>query len=200
MANDDFYRRLLGIAPEPPTTTLSRLLGPEPPQPPASTPSLRLLASLMAVPTPPARLPMPDYSSIGSLIGAAKPQSPVPLPSGIWFQDRYFSEPTAFGSPWLPALSGVYAILVIDGRCKPRPYRPIYFGKAGDLQTRVVRWHEKYDEWCRVAGGAGNLYVAYHLAPNSDSERSDVEVDLIKHFAPECNDIYNPFSRLLGGK
>jgi hypothetical protein len=216
MAKDDFYRRLLGIAPEPPTTTLSKLLGLDPPalpviptarmfgtdpvSAPISRPSLRSLASLMSASAPPPQLPMPDYSSIGSLIGAPKPQWPVPPPSWIWFQNRCFSEPTAFGDTWLPTRPGVYAILVIDGTWRPRPYRPIYFGKAGNLASRLVPSHEKYDEWCRVAGGAGKLYIAYHLVPDTDWERAAVEEDLIKHYAPQCNDIFNPFSRLLGGR
>ena len=200
MANDDFYRRLLGIAPEPQTTTLSRLLGLEPPPAPVSAPSLRTLASLMAAPTPPARLPVPGYSSIGSLIGAPKRQLPVPAPSWIWFQNRCFSEPTALSGARLPSHPGVYAVLVFDGAWRPRPYRPIYFGKAGDLATRVVPSHEKHGEWCRAAGGAGKLYIAYHLVPDSDWERAAVEEDLIKHYAPQCNDIFNPFSRLLGGR
>ncbi|MGA7851736.1 MAG: hypothetical protein WCA15_00330 [Candidatus Acidiferrales bacterium] len=66
------------------------------------------------------------------------------------------------------------------------------------MAARVVRSHEKYDEWSRVAGG-GNLYVSCHPMPNSaEWERAAVEEDLIERYAPECNKTFNPFAGLLG--
>jgi hypothetical protein len=162
MANDDLYRRLLGIASDPPGTSLSGLM--------------MGLAQPAVVSTP----------------------APVPTPTGIRFQDSQFSEPTAFGTAWLPKSSGIYVILGIDWTGSPRPYRPIYFGKAVDLAGRVGASHEKYGEWCRAAGGADKLYVAYHLMLGSDAHRAAIEESLIRHHSPECNKTFNYLSDLLG--
>lgn len=106
--------------------------------------------------------------------------------AGLRFLDRYFTEPTAFADSWLPSSAGVYAILVSDPSWQPRPYRPIYFGEAGDLAGRVVVSHEKYEEWRRAAGDAERLYVAYHLMSGGDAERTALAEGLIKEYRPEC--------------
>jgi hypothetical protein len=174
MAKDDLlYNALFGITP--PAPTLSKILGLEPP--PAPT------------------IPTLQTDVLSALIGAPR-FAPVPAPTGIRFKDSFFSEPKAFGSGWLPMRSGVYAILVIDGGWNPRPYRPLYFGKAGDLAARVVRSHEKYNEWCREAGGSEKLYVAYHLSPNAEWERAEIEESLIRHYSPVCNQTFNRFASL----
>jgi hypothetical protein len=175
-----FYSRLLGIAPGPSTTALRKLYGFEPPPVPIPTLPPVPLSTLMRVPNA---------------------LSQVPAPAGIHFQSKRFSEPTKFRSTWLPILPGLYAILVRDAKSSPRPFRVIYFGKAENLASRVVPSHEKCDQWCRVAGGGENLYVACCEMRNStDDERRSAEADLISHYAPECNDVFNPFSAWLGGK
>ena len=137
--------------------------------------------------------------TLSQLMGLAEPPAPVPPPKGIRFLDRSFSEPTVFASAWLPPSPGVYAMLVVDAACSPRPFRVLYFGKATNLGARVVRSHEKYPEWSWAASGAGQLYVAYHCMPNtSDWERAAVEESLIKHYAPVCNKTLNPFAGLFG--
>jgi hypothetical protein len=96
---------------------------------------------------------------------------------------------------------GLYAVLVADSTWGPRNFRPLYFGKAGNLATRVVRSHEKYDEWCRAAGGAENLYVAYFsMLGSRDDERTTVESGLIRHYGPHCNGMFNPIVQLLVGR
>jgi hypothetical protein len=197
MAKDDFYNRLFGITPEPPTATLSKLIEMyKPPAPPNSLTTLSKLLENYPPPAPPSAL---SLGILSALFAAPKTPPPVPAPTGIRFQDRYFSEPTVFASAWLPPSPGVYAILVFDWTCSPRPFRVLYFGKASDLGGRVVRSHEKYAEWNRAASGAGLLYVAYHLMPNTyDWQRAAVEENLIKHYAPVCNRTFNPFGGLFG--
>ena len=135
-------------------------------------------------------------SGLAGLYGAPKPNS-LFRPRGIRFQDKNFTEPTAFASAWLPSSPGIYAILVYDASCKPRPYRVIYFGQARDLAARAVSSHEKYAAWSRTAGGTGKLYVSYHLMTSVGSlARAVVEQRLIEAYAPECNKTHNPY----GGK
>jgi hypothetical protein len=195
MAKDDLYNRLFGISPESPATPLSKLL--ELYTPPAPPNTFTTLSKLLENYKP----PTPRTMTLSQLMGLAVPPAPAPIPApkGIRFQDKYFSEPSVFTSAWLPSLPGIYAILVIDWTCSPRPYRVLYFGKAVDLGERVLPSHEKYAEWNRAASGAGLLYVAYHLMPNtSDWERAAVEENLIKHYAPVCNKTFNPFAGRVG--
>jgi len=128
-------------------------------------------------------LPAPNSFSFASLFGSAEPNpsvlpggiaslfgtaSPAPAkPGGILFrrvdgEKVRFSEPMHF--PWMltpPSFPAVYAILVPDTAWTPLAYRPIYFGETGNAEARPTRSHEHYDDWCRVAGTAENLYVAY---------------------------------------
>ena len=204
MAKDDLYNRLFGITPEPPMT-LSKLLGIYPPATPPSvaTPlsklfenyqpaNLMTLSRLLGLPAP--SEPAPHHTTLSQLMGLGAPApAPVPVPKGIYFQDKYFFEPSAFASTWLPSLPGIYAILVVDFTCSPRPYRVLYFGKAIKLDERVVRSHEKYEEWERAAGSS-RLYVSYHImSDTTDWQRAAVEKDLIKYYAPPCNKTFNPF-------
>lgn len=132
-------------------------------------------------------------SSISSLFA---PQ-PEPKPDGIWFYrdggDKVkFMEPSRFswGIPQ-PAWAGLYAILVADNTWKPRFFRPVYFGETENLAERPSTSHEHYDDWCKAAGGAGNLYVAYHwMMSSTKEERTAIESGLIKHYQPECNTQY----------
>ena len=111
--------------------------------------------------------------------------------AGMRFLDRYFTEPIAFGRSSLPGFAGIYAILVSDAGWQPRPYRPVYFGEAGDLAVRVVASHEKYGEWLRAAGTADKLYVAYHLMSGGEAQRAAFEQSLIREYQPECNESMN---------
>jgi hypothetical protein len=87
---------------------------------------------------------------------------------------------------------GIYAIMILQMWPIPM-FRPIYFGKAENLGSRVTRSHEKFDHWCRVAGGDGNLYVAFHTMPGTtDEQRATVERNLIECYSPECNTQLNP--------
>jgi len=134
MAKDDLYNRLFGI--NPPTMTLSKLLEMHaPPEPPNA---FTTLSKLLGNYAPPA----PHATTLSQLMGLATPAAPVPAPTGIWFSERYFSEPMVFDSASLPSCPGIYAILVFDWTSKPRPYRVLYFGKAADLSERVVRSRE----------------------------------------------------------
>jgi hypothetical protein len=108
--------------------------------------------------------------------------------AGMRFLDRYFTEPIAFGRSSLPGFAGMYAILVSDTGWQPRPYRPVYFGEAGNLAVRVVASHEKYGEWLRAAGAADRLYVAYHLMSGDEAQRAAFEKSLIREYQPECNE------------
>jgi len=177
VSSDDFFTRLFGKPAEPPTGNLSALLA---------------LYGKPALPEPPTRTE-DNLSAISRLFGMAAPPPLAPAPTGLRFKDRYFSEPSAFGSAFIPKLSGLYAIVVFDLSCSPRPYRVIYFGKAGDLSDRAVRSHEKYDTWCQAAGGSGRLLISYHLMRDAhDLELYSAEDILIKHYQPVCNIKSNP--------
>jgi len=128
-------------------------------------------------------------------MGSVPPQR---TPKGIRFGTRLFSEPIVFRLAALPALPGLYAVLVCDSTCAPRPYRVIYFGQAGDLAQRVTRSHEKHPEWCRTANGEANLYLAYDRTLGlTERQQVATEEQLIQEYTPQCN-VINPLGRFLG--
>ncbi len=131
---------------------------------------------------------LPSYMDLMSSSTPAREQDGIGFFKGEGSLVR-FSEPVRFRALFPPPPTpGVYAILQRDATWQPRPFKPIYFGKAVDLSARVTASHEKYDDWCRVASGANNLYVAFcSMWRSSDSDRSLLETSLIKRYQPECN-------------
>src|SRR5260370_16901560 len=95
-------------------------------------------------------------------MGSVPPQR---TPKGIRFGSRLFSDPIVFRLAALPALPGLYAVLVCDSTCAPRPYRGIYFGQAGDLAKKRTRAREKHPEGCRASNAEANLSLPYTLTP-----------------------------------
>lgn len=166
---------LLGNSPEPPNvkayiSSLNDALG-------SSTSNL---ASLLGPDVPPATPPR------------RAPVIPRAALSQITFQDLRFSGPFPFATAQRSRLGGIYAICVYDNDWGPRPYRPIYFGEAGNREERVTTSHEKFAEWVRVAGTRFKLYVAFRTITDVTARRI-AERRLIEHYKPECNDQYNPF-------
>jgi excinuclease UvrABC nuclease subunit len=117
-----------------------------------------------------------------------------PLPSqGIYYKDRRFSEPARFPSAPIPPLPGVYAILVRDTGLTPRPFRLLYIGESANLNERITKQHEKFEDWIREALGS-HLYFAYHETIGmTDQQRRDVECELINHYNPPCNSRMSAF-------
>jgi len=173
------YEQLLGIRNDPPGLTLQSVASNPPTR--SLLQGFERLRSLPAVP-------------LNSLAMPAPP--PVASSNGIRFSDTRFSEPVPFGG-WLPDAPGLYAILVWDFDWKPRPFRPIYFGTATSLQSRVTRSHEKFSEWMRQTAVSG-LQVAYFETGGKPFTRLALERTLIQDYAPCCNEVHNPFSRMSG--
>ena len=105
---------------------------------------------------------------------------------GIWFGNFCFSEPALLPC-FVPASnSGVFAILVSDPSYFPRSWRPLYFGESENIPAYLTPWHEKYAQWCEIAGSAIKLYVAF-LPLDSADDRRAVLADLIAQYQPESN-------------
>jgi len=122
-------------------------------------------------------------------LALADPDLSSPPPSrGIWFGDHPFSEPEPLPY-FLPAgNSGVFAILVDDPACHPRSLRAIYFGESENIPADLTPWHDKYESWCRISGGAMNLRVSFLWLDSSTlEERHAIASALIAQYHPECN-------------
>ena len=116
---------------------------------------------------------------------------------GIMFDGRNFTEPIHFLRAAPPAVSGIYVILIRDDNWSPRNFRPLYFGEARILSTRVNTQHERYSDWCRSTAGVENLFVAFHwMMGRTEEERKASEGELIAHFQPECNKEHKKASAL----
>jgi len=143
---------------------------------------------------------MPMAFLMGWIMDALFSAPAQPKPDGIFFNNLRFSEPILFRWASPLAWSGLYAVLVFDPACSPRPYRVIYFGQGGDLSSRVTTAHEKYSAWYAAAGGHANLYVAFHWLPTStESQRVSAESALVREYKPQCNVVFNPLASLFFG-
>jgi len=100
-----------------------------------------------------------------------------------------FSEPVPLLT-WQPlAQAGVYVILVPDANCTPKPFRPIYFGEAGNFSERGFPTnHHKWSAWVNNAGNPVDLFVAtYTMAGSTPEQRRAIESGLCDTYAPACN-------------
>lgn len=127
--------------------------------------------------------------------------------NGINFGGYSFSEPTFL--PSTPSAvdiflgeSGLYAILVYDPSCTPRPFRVLYFGESENIQTRATGTYENFSHWQIQAGFVTQIYRS--LCPLSRAtklERQKVESVLIAEYTPPCNERLSfDFTRLLGAR
>lgn len=103
---------------------------------------------------------------------------------GITFDGPY--RVTEWEPPYRAAL---YAIIMPDETCKPKPFQVLYFGESGNLSDRGFwRSHHKYQCFIRHAGSESNLFIGIHKMPGStESQRREVEQRLIKQYKPICN-------------
>jgi hypothetical protein len=112
--------------------------------------------------------------------------------TGIVFGQWRFSEPeplpASAGLVGFLQHEGVYAILIDDLACRPRPFRAVYFGEAEDLWSRATQTHENFAAWRREVGLFGRLYRAFHAMPGSTQVyRQMIESALIDAYKPVCN-------------
>lgn len=88
---------------------------------------------------------------------------------------------------WFPQdIEGVYAILVRNSA----GFTPIYFGESENLQERGIDdTHHAYNCWLREGGSVENIFISFHLMPNSsENNRREVEGRLISQYNPICNE------------
>lgn len=179
MEKDYIYRLLYGLEQPEKGFTLADLFKPLDPPRPVAKPHIA---------------PFGQYGQLSDLLGSLPPPPSPTSQTGIRFGDCGFCEPFIFtDSQTLPSDPGLYVALAYDQRCKPRPYRSLYFGKAAKLSERVGFLHEKWSDWQRAATPSP-VYIAYCAMPwSTDDRRRAIEEGLIKEYAPKCNDVHNPW-------
>jgi len=60
------------------------------------------------------------------------------VPSGIRFNDYFFTEPTRLADLKVPKYAGLFVILATDANWAPKPYQPLYFGEFGNNTPEAV--------------------------------------------------------------
>ena len=111
--------------------------------------------------------------------------------TGINFGGYGFTEPMPLPlkeTGWA-SQPGLYAILVPDPTCRPRPYRPVYFGESDNINHRATPTHESHSSWRLKAGSFTPLYRA--LCPLwglTKTQRQQAESLLIATYNPPGND------------
>lgn len=108
---------------------------------------------------------------------------------GINLGGIIFSEPVQMINWYPPPFAGLYAVLIPDITCTPRPLRVIYFGETENYSERgFIRSHHKYFAWLNAAGSEANLYISTCFMVSSSSlERRMTETYLINEYRPVCN-------------
>jgi excinuclease UvrABC nuclease subunit len=83
--------------------------------------------------------------------------------------------------------SGIYTVntgkLEDPDKCSLR--KILYIGEAENVETRLRKTHETFNEWCTYLGQGENLF--FTIADVSDSDREQAEAALIFHHQPPCN-------------
>ena len=81
---------------------------------------------------------------------------------------------------------GLYAIVVPDYTCAPRPFRVLDFGESDNIFGRATAMHEGHTAWT-IRGGM-TLYRALLPWPGSSkTQRQQAESFLIAKYAPPSN-------------
>jgi hypothetical protein len=116
----------------------------------------------------------------------------------IKFNQTIFTEPVVLDVFQAPSTQGIYAILVPDNQCKPKPFRVIYFGECQNFLKRgFPRNHEKHLEWSQHANPTRRLYISFFQTTMwTESQRKQLETDLIEGYTPICNIKKNPLAVL----
>jgi hypothetical protein len=110
--------------------------------------------------------------------------------------DLLFTEPVLYTAQFVPTVAGIYVITAPSTDWSPRPFRPLYFGQAGNLKTRLTWAHEKCSDWIEEARGLP-IYGSYYLAlGRTEEQRIAIEEEFIAHYCPPCNVKANPLSNL----
>jgi hypothetical protein len=99
-----------------------------------------------------------------------------------------FTDPVPLAPDALPAIAGLYVVLVPNYEYRPVPYEPIYFGSSANLRAAVGVHHLAYNRWRWHPRGRSGLFVACVPMPSSTEDwRKYNEGQLIKQYNPPCN-------------
>jgi hypothetical protein len=117
-------------------------------------------------------------SAGGQAIGGA-------IEFGCGEQSYCFTEPRPY--PGEPAKApGIFAILVEDENCKPRPLRVLFFGDTNDFSGCLTPRNSYYKDWLRKARSRPLLVALYPL-PGNEVRRRTLLGSLIAAHQPICN-------------
>jgi hypothetical protein len=113
-------------------------------------------------------------------------------PSGIRFNDCFFTEPVDLSAWTPPKCAGLFAILVADPNWAPKGFQPIYFGEFGNNSPSGAL----VQNCSEVAGAAQgkHLFVSVFLMPFSTSQqRWTLRNELTWAYHPTCQqDVQKP--------
>jgi len=126
--------------------------------------------------------------------GPPKPKFASDTPTiepGVVFQCRgvhyRFSEPAPY-SENPPKAAGIYAVLVPDENCRPKPLRVLFFGRTDDFSRCLTETHHQYRDWRRRARNRPLLVAVHTLPPAlSEDQRRHLERGFIEAYRPICN-------------
>jgi hypothetical protein len=89
-------------------------------------------------------------------------------PSGIRFNDCFFTEPVDLNSWTPPKCAGLFGILVSDPNWAPKAFQPLYFGEFGHNLPASALLHEC--NHVKAASSGKQLFVSVLLMPFSTTQ------------------------------
>jgi hypothetical protein len=110
------------------------------------------------------------------------------LPTGVRFNDCFFSEPVRLAEWIPPGSAGILAILARDTNWAPKPFQPLYFTEFGNDARRSPE-----SRGAPAGALGGNLYVAVLLMPFSTAtQRTALRNELVAAYNPICQGSRTP--------
>lgn len=93
---------------------------------------------------------------------------------GICFSGWEFSSPKSLDSFEGAAAPALYCFSIIDTRCTPLPFQPLFFGEAADGSALDI-YHQVVSRWRSMGGMARDLFVSVVYVPQLSEEERQAE-------------------------
>jgi len=106
---------------------------------------------------------------------------------GICFSGWEFSSPKALDSFEGAPAPALYCFSIIDTRCTPLPFLPLFFGDTHAGNALDV-YHEAVTRWRSLGGMARDLYISVAYVPQlSEDERRNEGERLVSKYETPLN-------------
>jgi hypothetical protein len=104
-------------------------------------------------------------------------------PTGIRFNDCFFSEPVDLNTWTPPKCPGLFGIVAADPNWAPKAFQPLYFGELGNNSPATALLQECMHVKA-AAGGRRLLVVVFQMPFSTSQHRWALRDELIRAYNP----------------